>query len=273
MDFSDEIREYREKPRSSAILSEAAREAAQKLKTQVLSQEILSISVKLLEFLSLVILATLICKLILNADYLTCFLAAIIYAISYILIQQILDAYHHTKLRNFNKIKYKTISAIIVPSLLNVYVITLIANLNDSEQKLLLLCSLVICSSIYLSVLRYLVAHLVRNWLQNGVLERRAVIIGGGEYASEFLKKLNQNKETDIRIVGIFDDRADGRCPELSDGYPLLGTVDELIEFARIAKLDILIMTLPVSAQVRMFRTFKKTMGVASGYKNSCAGR
>ena len=39
----------------------------------------------------------------------------------------------------------------------------------------------------------------------------------------------------DIRICGIFDDRDDRRSPPIVAGYPKLGTVAELIEFARIA--------------------------------------
>ncbi|RWO22110.1 MAG: undecaprenyl-phosphate glucose phosphotransferase, partial [Mesorhizobium sp.] len=62
----------------------------------------------------------------------------------------------------------------------------------------------------------------------------------------------------DIRICGIFDDRGDKRSPPIVAGYPKLGTVSELIEFARIARIDMLIVSLPLTAETRVLQLLKK---------------
>ena len=52
---------------------------------------------------------------------------------------------------------------------------------------------------------------LVRRWIREGRLNRRAVIVGGGEEAEELIKALEASHDTDIRIAGIFDDRGNDR--------------------------------------------------------------
>ncbi|MEP1293694.1 MAG: exopolysaccharide biosynthesis polyprenyl glycosylphosphotransferase, partial [Nitratireductor sp.] len=59
-------------------------------------------------------------------------------------------------------------------------------------------------------------------------------------------------------ICGIFDDRDDKRSPPIVAGYPKLGTVSELLEFARIARIDMLIVSLPISAEARVLSMLKR---------------
>ena len=67
-----------------------------------------------------------------------------------------------------------------------------------------------------------------------------------------------QQPDNDIRICGIFDDRDDKRSPPVVAGYPKLGTIGELIEFARIARIDMLIVSLPLTAEARVLTMLKK---------------
>ena len=53
---------------------------------------------------------------------------------------------------------------------------------------------------------RLLVSWLVRHWIREGRLNRRAVIVGGGAEAEALIKALEASRDTDIRIAGIFDD-------------------------------------------------------------------
>ena len=64
--------------------------------------------------------------------------------------------------------------------------------------------------------------------------------------------------DNDVRICGIFDDRGDKRSPPLVAGYPKLGTIAELVEFGRIARLDMLIVSLPLAAEKRVLAMVKK---------------
>lgn len=106
--------------------------------------------------------------------------------------------------------------------------------------------------------MRFVMSLLIRRWGRNGVMERRAVIVGGGDTAKKLIRSIESQADNDIRICGIFDDRSDRRSPPIVAGYPKLGTVRQLIEFAREARIDMLIVSLPLSAEARVLTLLKK---------------
>lgn len=105
---------------------------------------------------------------------------------------------------------------------------------------------------------RSLATYGVRQLTRAGRLERRTAIVGGGEAGEALIKALDAQKDTGLRICGVFDDRNDDRSPDLVAGYPKLGTIDDLVEFARRTKLDLVIFTLPISAEARMLTMLRK---------------
>jgi Undecaprenyl-phosphate glucose phosphotransferase len=109
-----------------------------------------------------------------------------------------------------------------------------------------------------LLILRFVLSSFIKRWGRNGRMERRAVIVGGGKYAEGLIRSLEQQGDNDIRICGIFDDRDDQRSPTVVAGYPKLGTISELIEFARQARIDMLIVALPLTAETRVLTMLKK---------------
>jgi hypothetical protein len=108
------------------------------------------------------------------------------------------------------------------------------------------------------AVNRLVVARMLRRWARNGRMERRALIVGGGKAAEALIRSLEQQPDNDIRICGIFDDRDDRRSPPIVAGYPKLGNISELIDFARIARIDMLIVSLPITAESRVLSLLKK---------------
>ena len=106
--------------------------------------------------------------------------------------------------------------------------------------------------------LRLVMSGLIRRWARDGRMERRAVIVGGGKAAEQLIRSVEKQPYNDIRICGIFDDRGDKRSPPIVAGYPKLGTISELIEFARIARIDMLIVSLPLTAESRVLQLLKK---------------
>ncbi|MCB8839334.1 undecaprenyl-phosphate glucose phosphotransferase [Aurantimonas sp. VKM B-3413] len=112
-------------------------------------------------------------------------------------------------------------------------------------------------SSVTLVVGRLILAANVRRWARNGRMERRAVIVGGGKNAETLIRSLEMQPDGDIRICGIFDDRDDTRSPPIVAGYPKLGTIAELVSFARLTRIDMLIVTLPLSAERRLLALLK----------------
>ena len=96
--------------------------------------------------------------------------------------------------------------------------------------------------------------HLTRT----GKLSRRTVIVGGGPAAKQLLQDFAQQGSEDLHIFGIFDDRTDERSPNSVAGFPKLGNVDDLVEFARATPLDLVIFTLPISAEQRLLVMLRK---------------
>ncbi len=105
---------------------------------------------------------------------------------------------------------------------------------------------------------RVIMSRLIRRWARNGRMERRAVIVGGGKPAEDLIRSIEQQPYNDIRICGVFDDRDAKRSPPVVAGYPKLGNISELIEFARIAQIDMLIVSLPITAEERVLSLLKK---------------
>lgn len=105
---------------------------------------------------------------------------------------------------------------------------------------------------------RLMLSHMVRKWGRNGIMERRAVIVGGGKSAEKLIRSLEQQSDSEIRICGIFDDRDNERSPPVVAGYPKLGNIEELVEFSRRARISMLIVSLPFSAEGRVLAMLKK---------------
>src|SRR5829696_5782088 len=105
---------------------------------------------------------------------------------------------------------------------------------------------------------RWLFALLCRYWNRSGRFNRRAVLVGGGKPAGDLIRALGLVKNSDLTIVGIFDDRSDDRSPPLIEGCPRIGTIDELIAFARSVRVDLLLVTFPVTAENRLLRLLRK---------------
>ncbi len=109
-----------------------------------------------------------------------------------------------------------------------------------------------------LFLLRMLLFGFVKTWSREGRLDRRAVLVGGGDDVEHLVSALEASAEADIQIVGIFDDRDDARSPLVQAGYRKLGTTDELIEFVRMTHVDLLIVSLPITAENRLLQMLQK---------------
>jgi Undecaprenyl-phosphate glucose phosphotransferase len=109
-----------------------------------------------------------------------------------------------------------------------------------------------------LTIERIGLAMVVRRMTQAGRFDRRTAIVGGGEPANEIIRALDAQPETGIRIVGVFDDRDDSRSPPIVGGHQKLGTVADLVDYARKTPLDLIIFTLPISAENRLLQMLGK---------------
>jgi len=99
---------------------------------------------------------------------------------------------------------------------------------------------------------------LVKAWMRDGRLTRRTVIVGGGAPGEALINSLKAQEDGDVRVIGVFDDRNDERAPTHCGGFPKLGTVDDFVEFARRTRIDLVIFSLPISAENRILSMLKK---------------
>jgi Undecaprenyl-phosphate glucose phosphotransferase len=93
---------------------------------------------------------------------------------------------------------------------------------------------------------------LVRHWTRDGKLKRRTVIVGGGHDAEALIASIRESAGADVNLLGLFDDRNDERSPESVASVPKLGRVADLIAFARQTRVDLVIVSMPLSAEKRV---------------------
>lgn len=109
-----------------------------------------------------------------------------------------------------------------------------------------------------LCVWRLALTALVRRWADTGRLIRRAVIVGGGPPGEALVHAIGTAAHSDLRICGIFDDRSDDRSPPIVAGVPRLGTVDDLVRFTRSSRVDVILLSLPLTAEARVLQMVRK---------------
>jgi Undecaprenyl-phosphate glucose phosphotransferase len=100
--------------------------------------------------------------------------------------------------------------------------------------------------------------YAVRKWTREGRLTRRTIIVGGGKPGEHVIEELRRQKDAGIEIIGLFDDRGDDRSAATCAGEPKLGSVNDLVEFGRRTRVDLVIFSLPISAEGRILQMLKK---------------
>ncbi|GEP08616.1 undecaprenyl-phosphate glucose phosphotransferase [Methylobacterium gnaphalii] len=94
--------------------------------------------------------------------------------------------------------------------------------------------------------------------MRKGLFDRRTAIVGGGPAAEELIRSLEASADSSIRIVGVFDDRGDNRSTDVVAGHPKLGNVNDLVAYARRARIDLIVFTIPISAETRILQMLAK---------------
>jgi len=125
---------------------------------------------------------------------------------------------------------------------------------NDKRAEVLAwyFAALAMCA-----VNRVVVASCIERWTNEGRLARRAVVVGGGDVA-ELLQRLDKTPSGSIQILGLFDDRDNGRSPMNVADHARVGRFDDLLDFCRSQRVDLLIVALPLSAEERLLHLLKK---------------
>src|SRR5262249_29147412 len=81
---------------------------------------------------------------------------------------------------------------------------------------------------------------------------------GGGDAGETLIGALKAQQDSDVHVVGLFDDRGEDRAPGSCAGQEKLGSVDDLVEFARLTRVALVIFSLPISAESRILPLAQK---------------
>jgi len=169
---------------------------------------------------------------------------------------QAADIYQVQAFRGYEKQYFRLASAWSVVFLIAIGA-TFFAKVGDHYSRLWL-GSFYVAGLLALIGFRRALFLLVRHWTREGRLDRRTVIVGADERGDALIKSLASQRDCDIRVVGVFDDRGDERAPATIAGRQKLGTVDDLVEFARRTRIDLVIFSLPISAENRILQMLRK---------------
>jgi Undecaprenyl-phosphate glucose phosphotransferase len=135
--------------------------------------------------------------------------------------------------------------------------VSFFAKLGDSVSRVWL-------SAFFMTGLAALIAQrlcvrsIVRRWARQGRLDRRTIIVGSDINGEKLIAALREQDDCDLDILGVFDDRNDVRALDTCAGVPKLGKVDDILEFARRTRIDLVLFALPISAETRILEMLKK---------------
>ena len=111
---------------------------------------------------------------------------------------------------------------------------------------------------IFLTGTRFLLQPIAHKLTASGRLVRRTIIVGGGPDAEAVIRELEGDTSHEVQILGIFDDRFDDRSSDSIMGYAKLGNFDQLEDFCRRSGVELLLITVPVSAEERLLYILKR---------------
>ncbi len=113
-------------------------------------------------------------------------------------------------------------------------------------------------TALYFILSRSFIQIWIRPIVKHGHERQRIAIVGGGKAAEEAISTLEQSQKLDIEIVGLFDDRFDNRSPESVRKHKKIGKIDDLADYARSNRVDLIIVAIPLSAEQRLLQILKR---------------
>jgi len=126
------------------------------------------------------------------------------------------------------------------------------------EVSRLWLGSWLVSGAVLLVAYRLVLRAFILSWSAKGRLRRRTVIVGGGPAVEGLVAAIEKTASSDIELIGLFDDRDDTRSPASVAGLRKLGRVADLVEFARRARIELVIVSMPLSAESRVLEMLKQ---------------
>ncbi len=110
----------------------------------------------------------------------------------------------------------------------------------------------------YFALTRFPAATWVSSKAGEGAFRKRIAIVGSDTAAEQAIRILERTPNNSFEIIGLFDDRNDPERTVSIPGYPKIGSIADLAEHARGARIDLVIVTIPQFAEDRLLNMLKK---------------
>jgi polysaccharide biosynthesis protein PslA len=103
------------------------------------------------------------------------------------------------------------------------------------------------------------VARLRDHWARAGRFAERIVVVGATPTARDMIRTAQNS--TDARVLGVFDDRLQ-RTPDLVEGAPVLGGIDDLLSWERLSDIDRIVIAVSAKAEARVRELIARLAGL-----------
>ena len=100
---------------------------------------------------------------------------------------------------------------------------------------------------------RLLLPTLLPKLLAAEGLERVAVIAGAGHVGRNLAERIRETPFLGVRVAGFFDDRSGDRLDPEASGN-MLGSLEQLAEYAKTHRVDLIYVALPMASQPRIMK-------------------
>jgi Undecaprenyl-phosphate glucose phosphotransferase len=105
--------------------------------------------------------------------------------------------------------------------------------------------------------MRLCIAVVLRDWIKKGHCFHTIALVGAGELGQRFSDEVAAKPGAGLRIAAVFDDRATRR-PSSVRGVSVLGSVADLVDYARHGPIDMVVIALPLSADQRILALIRQ---------------
>ena len=115
-----------------------------------------------------------------------------------------------------------------------------------------------VLTGLHVALTRTIVLIWTRPSANQNNYRKRIAIVGGGKAAEDAITTLEKSKDIDIEIVGLFDDRYDSRSPKSVRKHKKIGKISSLADYARTNPVDLIIVAIPMTAELRLLQILKR---------------
>lgn len=127
----------------------------------------------------------------------------------------------------------------------------LATRLNEFSRTTI--CLWFVATPVLIAGFRVLIRWILRYLRAHGFNTRGFAIVGVNQVGFQLARNIEEAPHTGLRMVGFYDDRPASRLPEIPAEIGLqLGNLDELVASCRDGRVDVVYITFPMRAEVRI---------------------